>query len=85
MTTHVTLQDLRRVSDALAGLRRREIADLVMRSDFRQLRVELEGGLMLVVAAELDDAGRPHLEVDVVRSADEPARHQLEVGFDPAP
>lgn len=54
-----------------------------MRSDFRQLRVELDGGVLLVVGAEVDAAGRPHLEVDVVRLGDDHAQAQLEVGFEP--
>ena len=52
-----------------------------MRSDLRQLRLETEDGLMMVVTVEMDEAGRPRLEVDVVRQPEEPGR-QLEVRFD---
>ena len=79
--TQVSFQDLRRISDSLAALRGKSLASAVMRSDLRQLRLETENGLMMVVTVEMDEAGRPRLEVDVVRQAEEPAR-QLEVRFD---
>lgn len=77
----VSFQDLRRISDSLAALRGKALAAAVMRSDLRQLRLETEDGLMMVVTVELDEAGRPRLEVDVVRQPEEPGR-QLEVRFD---
>ena len=52
-----------------------------MRSDLRQLRLETEDGQMMVLTVEMDEAGRPRLEVDVVRQPVEPGR-QLEVRFD---
>jgi outer membrane lipoprotein SlyB len=79
--SQVSFQDLRRIADALAGLRGRVITDAVMRSDLRQLRVETEDGQMMVLTLETDEAGRPRLEVDVVRQPVEPGR-QLEVRFD---
>lgn len=79
--TQVSFQDLRRISDSLAALRGKALASAVMRSDLRQLRLETEDGLMMVVTVELDEAGRPRLEVDVVRQPEEPGR-QLEVRFD---
>jgi hypothetical protein len=78
----ISLQDLRRVADSLDSLHGRTIVDAVMRSDMRQLRIELAGGEMVVVAVGTDSLGRPRLEVDVVRRASE--HHQLEVGFESA-
>jgi hypothetical protein len=76
----VSLQDLRRITDTLAVLRDRTVAGAVMRSDRRQLRVEMADGQLLVVSVDLDPDGRPQLEVDVVRPAAEPSS-QLEVRF----
>ena len=81
---HTTLQDLRRIADSLARLKGREIVDTTMRSDFRQLKVEMSDGLILVVALENDEFGKPRLEVDVVRQPEDLNRHQLEVRFDTA-
>lgn len=78
----IPVQDLRRVAATLSGLRGEAIADFVMRSDLRQLKVELSDGRLLVVGVEFDDAGRqPHLSVDVVAPLDDLSR-QLEVGLD---
>ncbi len=79
----VSLQDLRRITDTLAVLRERTVAGAVMRSDRRQLRVEMSDGQLLVVSVDLDPDGRPQLEVDVVRPAAEPSS-QLEVRFESA-
>ena len=79
----VSLQDLRRITDTLAVLRDRTVAGAVMRSDRRQLRVEMGDGQLLVVSVDLDPDGRPQLEVDVVRPAAEPSS-QLEVRFESA-
>jgi hypothetical protein len=79
----VALQDLRRVVAAMERLRGQQIRDVTVRSDLRHLKVELEGGLILVISAERDDQGRPHMEVDVVETAqDAAARQQIEVHFD---
>ncbi len=78
----ISVQDLRRVASTLSSLKGRQIAEMHMRSDMRQLKIEMADGEMLVIGVASDDAGRPHLEVDVVRHVDEPARHQLEVGFE---
>ena len=75
------LQDLRRVAESLAQLRGRSVVDASVRSDFRQLKLELSDGSILVVSTESDEAGRPRLEVDVVRLV-EAASRQLEVRFD---
>lgn len=79
---HTSLQDLRRMAESMARLKGRTVMDTSMRSDFRQLKIELSDGLMLVVAMENDEVGRPRLEVDVVRQPEEIHRHQLEVRFD---
>lgn len=79
---HIPMQDLRRVARSLQDLRGERIADCVMRSDLRHLKMELVGGRILVIGIETDDQGRPHLAVDVVLQSDEASR-QLEVGLDP--
>lgn len=79
--TQVSMQDLRRVAESLAALRGKMITDVVMRSDLRQLRLETSDGLMMMLTVEVDEAGRPRLEVDVVRQPEDPGR-QLEVKFD---
>jgi hypothetical protein len=77
------LQDLRRVVAAVARLRGQEVRDVTVRSDLRHLKVELAGGLILVISAERDEQGRPHLEVDVVETPqDVSPRQQIEVHFD---
>ena len=83
MTQHFSIQMLRQVADTLAQLRGREVRDAVMRSDLRQLKMELSDGAVVVLAVGADEAGHPRLEVDVVR---QPRAHgpQLEVRFDTA-
>ncbi len=77
------LQQLRRVAGAVARLRGEGVREVTVRSDLRQLKVELDSGLILVVSAERDAQGRPRLEVDVVeRAPDTTLRHQLEVRFE---
>ena len=79
----IELKDLRRVAGAVARLRGEAVREVTVRADLRQLRVELEGGLILVVSAARDGQGRPGLEVDVVELPhDASARQQLEVRFD---
>ncbi len=79
----IPVQDLRRVAASLQLLRGNEIADCVMRSDLRQLKIELADGRMLVIGVELDEAGRQyHLAVDIVVPPEEFTR-QLEVSLDP--
>lgn len=55
---------------------------MVIRSDCRQLRIALERGETLLVSVLLDENGKPRLDVDLIRAADEPATGQLEVPFD---
>jgi len=77
------LQDLRRIVAAVARLRGEAVREVTVRSDLRQLRVELASGLILVVSAERDEQGRPRLAVDVVEvPRDTTARQQIEVRFD---
>jgi len=79
----IELQQLRRVAGAVARLRGEAVRDVTVRSDLRQLKVELESGLILVVSAERDAQGRPRLEVDVVeRPRELGVRQQLEVRFE---
>lgn len=80
---HVSVQDLRRIVSSLEGLKGHAVVEAHLRSDLRQLKLELADGTMLVIMAGADDQGRPHLEVDVVRVPEDALRHQLEVGFDP--
>lgn len=77
----IPVQDLRRIAATLSALRGEAITELVMRSDLRQLKIELTHGRLLVIGVELDDAGRHHLSVDVVAPIDDLSR-QLEVGLD---
>ena len=77
------VQDLRRVAGAVARLRGETVREVTVRSDLRQIRVELESGMILVVSGERDAQGRPRLEVDVVElPQDAVPRQQLEVRFD---
>lgn len=79
----IDLQDLRRIVGAVARLRGEAVREVTVRSDLRHLKVELEGGMILVISAERDQQGRPRLEVDVVEAPqDAPAKPQIEVRFD---
>lgn len=79
----LALQDLRRVVAAVEKLRGQEVRDVTVRSDLRHLKVELAGGVILVIAAERDDQGRAYLEVDVVEAhQDAGSKQQIEVHFD---
>ena len=80
--TQISLQELRRIADTLSVLRSKTVTEAVMRSDQRQLRIELADGHLVVVSADSDATGRPRLEVDVVRRPAE--QHQLEVRFESA-
>jgi hypothetical protein len=54
-----------------------------MRSDRRQLRIEMADGQLLVVGVDSDESRRPQLEVDVIRPRAEQG-NQLEVRFESA-
>lgn len=77
-----SLQELRRVAEAVGQLRERTVQDVVMRSDCRQLRITLEGGQTLLLSVLLDEGGKPRLDADLVRAAEESPPGQLEVRFD---
>jgi hypothetical protein len=79
-----SLHDLRRIADAVAHLRDRQVADIVLRSDCRQLRIVLDDGQTLFLAVVVDEAGHPRLDADLIRSPDEAVTGQLEVHFDTA-
>lgn len=78
----VSVQDLRRVADALGAVRGQGIVEATIRPDLRQLRLAFWGGSILVVGAGNDEDGHGRLEVDIVRPVDEPTR-QLDVPFEP--
>jgi hypothetical protein len=81
----VPVQDLRRVAASLERLRGHAIGACVMRSDLKQLNVELDDGRIMVIGIELDEAGRQHrLTVDVVSPIEEVTR-QLDVGLESSP
>ena len=80
--TIASLQELRRIAEAVGHLRDRTVQDVVMRSDCRQLRITLEDGQILLVSVLMDEAGKPRLDADLVRAADEAPQGQLEVRFD---
>jgi hypothetical protein len=75
------VQDLRRIAEAVGQLRGQSVQDVEIRSDCRQLRVLLTDGQLLLVSVLLDDAGKPRLDIDLLR-ASEDAQRQLEVRFD---
>ncbi|MGB7211090.1 MAG: hypothetical protein WBC97_00525 [Gemmatimonadales bacterium] len=76
----VSVQDLRRVADALDSIRGQDVLDATVRPDLRQLRLTFTGGSILVVGAGADAHGR--LEVDIVRPVEE-TPDQLDVPFEP--
>lgn len=77
-----SVHDLRRIADAVAHLRDRQIADVVLRSDCRQLRVVLDDGQTLFLAVVMDEHGRPRLDADLIRTPDDATTGQLEVHFE---
>lgn len=77
-----SLQELRRIAEAVGHLRDRTVQDVVIRSDCRQLRITLVDGQTLLVSVLTDEAGRPRLDADLIRAAEEAPPGQLEVRFD---
>ncbi|MBI4500154.1 MAG: hypothetical protein HY700_03235 [Gemmatimonadetes bacterium] len=77
-----SVQDLRRIAEAVGQLRERTVHDVVIRSDCRALRITLDDGQILLVSVLLDPAGKPRLDVDLLRAAEDGAHGQLEVRFD---
>ena len=80
--TVASLQELRRIAEAVGHLRDRTVQDVVIRSDCRQLRITMEDGQILLVTVLVDEAGKPRLDADLIRAADEASQGQLEVRFD---
>jgi hypothetical protein len=76
-----SVQDLRRIAEAVAQLRDRHVEDVKIRSDCRQLRIMLEDGRTLLVSV-VDEGGAPRLDVDVLNVPDKRSRNQLEVHFE---
>jgi len=77
------LQALRRIVGAVNRLRGEAVKHVTVRSDVRHVKVEFDSGLILVISAERDAQGRPHLEVDVVEAMqDAGLKQQIEVRFD---
>ena len=66
-----SLQDLRRIADAVGQLRDRTVQDVVIRSDCRQLRITLEDGQSLLISVLLDEAGKTRLDAGLARAARE--------------
>lgn len=77
-----SIAELRRLADSLGTLRGQAVLNAVLRSDLRQLRLELSDGLLAVIAIGADEDGKPRLEIDVIRQTDGGAASQLEVRFD---
>jgi hypothetical protein len=77
-----SVQELRRIAEAVGHLRDQTVQDVVMRSDCRQLRMALGDGGVLLVSVLLDESGKPRLDVDLIRASGEPPTSQLEVRFD---
>ena len=80
--TQISLQELRQIADSLSALRGKSVVAAAMRSDQRQLRIELADGYLVMVTVAPDSVGRSRLEVDVVPKRME--QHQLEVRFETA-
>ena len=77
-----SVQDLRRIAEAVGQLRDRTVHDVVIRSDCRALRITLNDGQILLVSVLLDEGGKPRLDVDLLRAAELGSTGQLEVRFD---
>jgi hypothetical protein len=76
------IQDLRRIAEAVGHLRERMVQDVVIRSDCRQFKVTLDDGQILLISVLLDDTGKPRLDADLIRHAEDAHPGQLEVRFD---
>lgn len=78
------VQDLRRIAEAVAQLQGHTVQKVEIRSDCRLFRIAFSDGRMLLVSAMLDDTGKPRLDVDFLRTPEEPSHGQLEVPFNMA-
>ena len=70
------------MAEAVGQLRDRTVHDVLIRSDCRQLRITLDDGQILLVSVLLDGTGKPRLDLDLLRAAEEVPHGQLEVRFD---
>ena len=78
-----SVQDLRRIAEAVGQLQGQIVQEVEVRSDCRSLRVTLTDGQILLVSALTDDSGKPRLDVDLLHPMSEAAAQgQLEVAFD---
>jgi len=79
------VQELRRIAEAVGQVRGHLVQDVEIRSDCRQLRLTLDDGQLLLVSVAIDDAGKPRLDVDLLRTEDVTLslQRQLEVRFEP--
>ena len=77
-----SVQELRRIAEAVGQIRGQRVHEVEIRADCRQLRVRLEDGQLLLISVLLDEAGRPRLDVDLLRLDEAVAHSQLEVRFD---
>lgn len=75
------MQELRRIAEAVGELRGRTVEDVQVRSDCRLLRITLDDGDILLVSGLVDEAGKPRLDVDLLRAPAEVIPGQLEVPF----
>ncbi len=78
-----SVQDLRRITEAVDQLRGHSVDDVNIRSDCRQLRIKLDDGRSLLVTVFVDEAGVSRLDVDVLHAPQNHSLAQLEVRFDP--
>ncbi|MCZ6759079.1 MAG: hypothetical protein O7D29_01710 [Gemmatimonadetes bacterium] len=76
------LQELRRIAESVGMLTGQTVQDVTIRSDCRQLRITLMDDAILLVSAHVDEAGKPRLDVDLVRVDVERDQRQLEVEFE---
>ena len=77
-----SVQDLRRITEAVDQLRGHSVHEVSIRSDCRQFRIKLDDGRTLMVTLFVDDAGVPRLDVDVLHAPENRSLIQLEVRFD---
>ncbi len=77
-----SVQDLRRIAEAVGQLHDRTVREVRMRSDCRQLRLTLDDGRILLVSVCSDENGLPRLDVDVLHAPSDRPRTQLEVRFE---
>lgn len=79
---HTPLQELRRIAESVGMLTGQTVQDATIRSDCRQLRITLTDDAILLVSAQVDEAGKPRLDVDLVKVDVERDQRQLEVEFE---